>query len=163
MDLDQNFIVTAYRTSSLLINICQGRITLSQAQSTQPQYVHLLFQYIWGLINLTKYKKAVIQHPHFSSCCQGLHPSSFLGPQHGFPTNQTRGADTDLLDFSINIQRQWDFIITDGLFAVCTDAELNSSFVIILRRSKYTIKKKQASMIIFWFCWLLGKGKRFCR
>lgn len=170
LDLDQNFIVTVYRTSSLLINICQSRIILSYAQSTQPQDVHLLFLNIWGLKNLAKHKKAVMQHPHcshFSSCCQGLHPSSFLWPQHGFPTNQTRGADTALLDVGINIQRQWDFIITDVLFAVCTDvctdAELNSRSVIMSRRSKYTIKKKQASMIICWFCWLLGKGKRFCR
>lgn len=60
MELDQNFIVTSYRTSSSLINICQSRITLSYAQSIQPHFVHLLFLYVWRLINLTKYEKAVM-------------------------------------------------------------------------------------------------------
>lgn len=126
MEPDHNLIVTAYRTSSLLINICQSRITLSYAQSTQPQYVHLLFLYLWGLLISPNTKRlwCSIHIVHISlGAARAFIPAVFCDHSMVSPTNQSREADTALLDFRINIQRQQDFIITDGLFAVSTDAE----------------------------------------
>lgn len=110
-------------------------------------------------------------HPycsHSSRCCQGLHHSSFPWPKHVSPTNQTKGGDTALLGFGINIQSQQDLIIHRWFFHclyrpwTCS-FELNSSFTIILRRSKYRIKKKQASMIICWSHHLLGKEETYLK